>query len=252
MSEKPLNEAPELAALTRQARSTIENTERLISSAMRSVDLTGWRQQQVDLQQAIDALGTQRQAADDLADTIRQRIAATNALVAEHLPSLDALNSVLASAISVDLRLREQITSMTALYLNDETRASLNAVASWRLPAYRITALGALGVAAREAGLEDLATEASTEFEGLDETATAAAAEMKGSNSISAADVALGVRVFVVLGTLAIALWLGTGDDEYRWTAGTLVEWVGLASVAKGAESKARQRLGGNDTESGG
>lgn len=254
MSENPRPNAAGLAELIRLTRATILQTEEPLASAFRGLDLTGWRQQRAEMQSAIDALGEQKRAADALAHTARQRLVEVNAIVTPHLPALKAMNGVIEAAREADNRIRQQIASSGVQLLSEHTRAALNSATDWHLPAYRMTALGALGVAAREAGLEELATEAASVFEGLDDTAAAAAADAAATNldTLSPADVALGVRALAVACSLTVVLWLATGDDAWRWTLRTLLDWVGLAGLAKGAESSVRRGLERRAKESGG
>lgn len=123
-----------------------------------------------------------------------------------------------------------------------------NALVGLQLPEIRLAALGALGAAVRDAGLEDVVEGAAAEVDGLNDVAQRSGESMEWAH-VSGSDVVLGVKAVMWFATAYVAVWLATGDDAARWSVETFLSWLGLAGAPTAAGKFVERRLGGSQSE---
>lgn len=155
--------------------------------------------------------------------------------------------ALVASALDRDRAYRAQLPAASIMRVADVLPSVFNSPVASTLGSARLSALGALGAAAREAGLAE-EIESATDVELPDGDAIAALAEADSAGAweeIAPADVILGFKAARWLVAACVAVWLATGDDAVRFVVGTFAAWLGLAGTGAQADAWIERRLTG-------
>lgn len=163
--------------------------------------------------------------------------------------------SLVGSALKRDRAYRAQLPAASIMTAADVLPSSFDSPVFSTLGSARLSALGALGAAAREAGLAE-EIESATAVEPPDGETIAALREADSAGvweEIAPADVILGFKAARWLVAAWVAVWLATGDDAVRFVVGAFAAWLGLAGTGAQADAWISRRLTGEGGhESGG
>ena len=166
--------------------------------------------------------------------------------------SLPATRELLPRSLHAERAVLSVMPHCGSSVLYPSVMGQFNTLVPFELPDLRVIAVGALGAAAREAGVLDEVLEASSQVPELPDVAAAASADAAHDGFISTRDVAIGVQAIYRIPALWLTEWINTGVDAARHGVRPLLEWVGTAgpvgaggALVEWAARRGRGRSGG-------